>query len=78
MHDITPIGADTVDRFMRLYRELCRTVNDEASVEVFAERLGWSVEYTRVVATWLRDRALIETDAGMGDEIAVIEGRSGT
>jgi hypothetical protein len=57
---------------------LCPTHADEVPVTEFARQLRWSVEKTRLVAGWLADRAMIETDAGLGDEITMIEGRSGT
>jgi hypothetical protein len=67
-----------VDAFMRLYQQRCPTVNDEVSVEDFGKLLGWPVEVTRAVALDLDERGLIETDRGLGTEVAVIEGRSGT
>jgi hypothetical protein len=48
------------------------------SIEEFAKLLGWPVEVTRTVALALDERGLIETDRGLGTEVAVIEGRSGT
>jgi hypothetical protein len=69
------MSSTTIGRFMRTYNELCPTVEDEVPVEVFAERLGWPLESVLVVAEWCRDRKLIDTDAGLGDPIRVIEGR---
>lgn len=72
---VTPMLSTTIARFMAVYSELCPTVDDEVPVEVFAERLGWPVGSVLTVAEWCRDRYLIDTDAGMGDPIRVIEGR---
>jgi hypothetical protein len=47
-------------------------------VTEFAQTLRWSVDKTKLVAGWLADRAMIETDAGLGAEITMIEGRSRT
>ena len=44
-------------------------------VEIFAERLGWPLSSVLTVAEWCRDRYLIDTDAGMGEPIRIIEGR---
>ena len=41
----------------------------------FAERLVWPLGSVLTVAEWCRDRELIDTDAGMGDPIRIIEGR---
>lgn len=73
-----PADSVEIDTFMRLYRQLCPTTNDEVAVEDFARQLGWSVERARRVALWLDERRLIETDRGFGSQIAIIEGRSGT
>jgi hypothetical protein len=73
-----PADSAEIDTFMRLYRQLCPTANDEVTVEEFARQLGWPVERTRRVALWLDERRLIETDRGLGTEITIIEGRSGT
>lgn len=67
--------STTVARFMAVYDELCPTVDDEVPVEVFAERLVWPLGSVLTVAEWCRDRELIDTDAGMGDPIRIIEGR---
>lgn len=75
MSDIQPISAVTMDAFMRVYRELCPTVDDEVPIEDFAARLRWSIERTRTVAEWLDEREMIDTDAGMGPPITTIEGR---
>lgn len=72
---VTPMLSTTIARFMTVYSELCPTVDDEVLVEVFAERLGWSLDSVLTVAEWCRDRYLIDTDAGMGEPIRVIEGR---
>jgi len=48
------------------------------TVTEFARRLRRTVDKTRRVASWLAQRMMIETDAGLGDEITMIEGRSGT
>lgn len=76
--DLQPASAASVDAFMRLYRKLCPTANDEVSLAEFARQFRRPVDSTRALARWLDDRGLIETNAGMGDEITVIEGRSGT
>ncbi|MBV9484807.1 MAG: hypothetical protein JO246_01995 [Frankiaceae bacterium] len=76
--DLRPASGAEVHTFMALYRSVCPTYAEEVSVTEFARRLRWSVDKTRMVASWLADRALIETDAGLGDEITMIEGRSGT
>lgn len=73
-----PADSAEIDTFMRLYRQLCPTANDEVAVEDFARQLGWPVEHTRRVALWLDERRLIETDRGFGSQITIIEGRSGT
>lgn len=70
-----PGGSAAVHRFMTLYRELCPTGEDEAPIELFAQGLGWPLESVERVAEWCRDRYLIDTDAGMGDRIRMIEGR---
>lgn len=72
---VTPMPSTTVARFMAVYDELCPTVDDEVPVEVFAERLVWPLGSVLTVAEWCRDRELIDTDAGMGDPIRIIEGR---
>lgn len=72
---VTPMPSITVARFMAVYDELCPTVDDEVPVEVFAERLVWPLGSVLAVAEWCRDRDLIDTDAGMGDPIRIIEGR---
>ena len=76
--DLHPASRADVETFMRLYRELCPTVNDEVPIEEFARKLGWPVEKTHSVAMWLDERRMIESDRGFGDPIRVIEGRSGT
>jgi len=76
--DLRPASGIDVHAFIALYRRLCPTHADEVPVTEFARQLRWSVEKTRLVAGWLADRAMIETDAGLGDEITMIEGRSGT
>jgi hypothetical protein len=75
---MSPADDTQIAAFMRLYQRLCPTVNDEVSIEEFAKLLGWPVEVTRTVALALDERGLIETDRGLGTEVAVIEGRSGT
>lgn len=75
MIDFAPISRATVDAFMRLYRELCPTVNDEVPISEFATRLGWDLECTENVALWLDERMMISTDRGLGTGITVIEGR---
>lgn len=75
---LRPINGSDVVTFLGLYRRVCPTVNDEVSVEEFADMVGWTVEKTETVALWLDERGLIETDRGMGQAIKVIEGRSGT
>jgi hypothetical protein len=77
-HDLHPASSADVHTFMRLYRQLCPTVNDEVSIDEFARQLGWTIEKTHALALWLDERRLIETDRGLGDGITVIEGRSGT
>lgn len=72
---ITPMLSTTIARFMAVNRELCPTVDDEVPVEVFAECLAWPLGSVLTVAEWCRDRDLIDTDAGMGDPIRIIEGR---
>ena len=72
---VTPMPSTTVARFMAVYDELCPTVDDEVPVEVFAERLVWPLDSVLRVAEWCRDRELIDTDAGIGDPIRIIEGR---
>ena len=72
---VTPMPAAMIARFMAIYDELCSTVDDEVRVEVFAERLGWPLSSVLTVAEWCRDRCLIDTDAGMGEPIRIIEGR---
>jgi len=72
---IRPISAATVFAFMKVYREMCPTGDDEVPVTLFAARLGWSVERTQAVAEWLDERALIDTDRGLGTPVSVIEGR---
>jgi len=52
--------------------------NDEATLETFAQEVGWSVETTHDVAFWLDERGVIETDRGLGTGISLIEGRQGT
>jgi hypothetical protein len=73
-----PASGIDAHAFIALYRRLCPTHADEVPVTEFARQLRWSVEETRLVAGLLADRAMIETDAGLGDEITIIEGRSGT
>jgi hypothetical protein len=75
MSHIQPISAVTVEAFMKVYRELCPTVDDEVPIKNFATRLRWSIERTRTVAEWLDERELIDTDAGMGSPLTAIEGR---
>lgn len=72
---VTPMPSATIARFMAVYDELCPTVDDEVPVEAFAERLGWPLSSVLTVAEWCRDRYLIDTDAGMGEPIQIIEGR---
>ena len=72
---VTPMPSATIARFMAVYDELCPTVDDEVRVEVFAERLDWPLSSVLTVAEWCRDRYLIDTDAGMGEPIRIIEGR---
>lgn len=72
---IAPMPSTMIARFMAVYRELCPSVDDEVPVEVFAERLGWPLGSVLTVAEWCRDRDLIDTDAGMGYPIRIIEGR---
>jgi len=72
---VTPMLSTTISRFMKVYKQLCPTAEDEVPVEVFAERLGWPLDTVRTVAEWCRDRDLIDTDAGLGDRIQIIEGR---
>jgi len=76
--DLRPASGTDVHAFMALYHQLCPTHADETSVTEFARRLCWSEHKTKLVAAWLADRSMIETDAGLGDEITMIEGRSGT
>ena len=76
MSEITPANAVSVDNFLRVYRALCPTVDDEVPVGMFAERLGWDLDRTRAVAEWLDDRGLIDTYRGLGEPITVIEGMS--
>lgn len=76
--DLRPASGADVDAFMAVYQRLCPTHADEVRVTEFARRLHWTVEKTKLVVSWLAERALIETDAGLGDEITMIEGRSGT
>lgn len=72
---VTPMPSTTIARFMAVYHALCPTVDDEVPVEVFAEHLRWPLTAVLTVAEWCRDRDLIDTDAGMGDPIRIIEGR---
>lgn len=72
---VTPMPSTAIARFMAVYNELCPTVDDEVPVEVFAEHLRWPLASVLTVAEWCRDRDLIDTDAGMGDTIRIIEGR---
>ena len=72
---VTPMLSTTIARFMAVYDELCPTVDDEVPVGVFAEHLRWPLSSVLTVAEWCRDRDLIDTDAGMGDPIRIIEGR---
>jgi hypothetical protein len=75
MSEIQPISRVTVDAFMKVYREMCPTVDHEVPIEDFAAQLRWSIERTRTVAEWLDERELIDTDGGMGSAITTIEGR---
>ena len=77
-NDLRPAGSADVHTFMRHYRQVCPTVNDEVSIDEFARQLGWSIRKTHAMALWLDERRLIETDRGLGDGITTIEGRSGT
>ena len=73
---LTPMPSTTIARFMAVYVELCPTVDDEeVPVEVFAERLGWPLASVLTVADWCCYRDLIDTDAGVGEPIRIIEGR---
>ena len=76
--DLRPANASDVHAFMALYRQMCPTHADEVSVTEFARQLGWTLENTTQLAAWLAERGMIETDAGLGGEITMIEGRSGT
>jgi hypothetical protein len=72
---VTPMLSTPIARFMVVYNELCPTVDDEVPVEVIAEHLRWPLGSVLTVAEWCRDRDLVDTDAGMGDPIRIIEGR---
>ena len=72
---VTPMLSTTIAQFMAVYDELFPTLHDEVPVEVFADRLRWPLPSVLRVAEWCRDRNLIDTDAGMGDPIRIIEGR---
>jgi len=78
MYDLRPGDGGLIDEFLNVYRRLCPTVNDDVSIQTFAQHLGWSIDETRKVALWLDERRLIDTDRGMGGEITMIDGRNGT
>lgn len=78
LQDLRPASGSEVHAFMALYRQLCPTYADEVPVTEFARQLHWGVDKTRQIAAWLVERVMIETDAGLGDEITIIEGRPGT
>lgn len=60
---------------MVVYQGLCPSGDDEVTVETFADRIRWTEADVAEVAQWCRDLDLIDTDAGMGDQITIIEGR---
>ena len=74
MLTLTPMNRDSIDAFMRLYHELCPTVNDEVPLATFARRLGWTIARTEAIALWLDERRLIASDRGLGTDITMIEG----
>jgi hypothetical protein len=76
--DLRPPSRRDVAAFMALYYVLCPTHAHEVPVIEFARRLGWTDAKTCHVAAWLAERGMIETDAGLGEEIRIIEGRSGS
>lgn len=63
-----------ITRCMAVHRELGASGDDELTVQSFAQRIGWTEADVVNVAEWCRDLELIDTDAGMGDQIATIEG----
>lgn len=72
------IDPSELDAFMSLYRRRCPHVDDMITIEDFADAIGWPVERVNTVGWFLQERGLIETDAGLGGRISVLEGRSGT
>ena len=72
---LTQHQAAMIAKFMVVYRELCPTGDDEVAVPTFAHRIRWTEADVAKVAEWCRDLDLIDTDAGMGDQITIIEGR---
>ena len=70
-----PMPSGTIARFMSAVSELCPTGDGEAPIEMFAEHLRWPLASVVAVAEWCSDRDLIDTDAGLGDPITIIEGR---
>lgn len=72
---ITQHQAALILKFMGVYQELCPSGDDEVTVQAFADRIRWTEADVAKVAEWCRDLDLIDTDAGMGDQITIIEGR---
>jgi hypothetical protein len=67
--------TDEERRFLRALDLVAPTTDDEASIPDLAASLGASEESTVRVAWDLVTKAVINTDAGLGDPPSSVEGR---